>query len=158
MCQRPSTCHQRYTSGLSFRCRCTTWCRACWCRIPSTLLDLVTCMSYLVSLGLSLAYNNAAVGAILEEALAESVSGDRSDGGEDNREDWKSDHFVVVRGWWVVEWNYEVCKTCWHWADLSVRGMKMLCWYIRFKEDCCSFIWTASSCSPITDEILWLAE
>lgn len=55
-------------------------------------------MSYLVSLGLSLAYSNAAVGAIREEALAESVSGDRSDGGEDNREDGKSDHFVVVRG------------------------------------------------------------
>jgi hypothetical protein len=29
--------------------------------------------------------------------LAESVSSDRSDGGEDNREDGKSDHFVVVR-------------------------------------------------------------
>ena len=53
-------------------------------------------MSYLVSLGLSLAYSNAAVGAICEEALAESVSGDRSDGGEDHREDGKSDHIFVV--------------------------------------------------------------
>lgn len=55
-------------------------------------------MCYLVSLGLFLTYNNAAVGAIGEEALAESVSGDRSDGGEDDREDGKSDHCVVVRG------------------------------------------------------------
>lgn len=55
-------------------------------------------MSYLVSLGLSLAYSNAAVGAIREEALAPSVSGDRSDGGKDNRDDRKSDHFVVFRG------------------------------------------------------------
>ena len=55
-------------------------------------------MCYLVSLGLLSTYNNAAVGAICEEALAVSISGDRSDGGEDNREDGKSDHFVVVRG------------------------------------------------------------
>ena len=61
------------------------------------LLDLVACMRYLVSLGLFLTYNNAAVGAIGEEALAVSVSGDRSDGGEDNREDGKSDHFAVVK-------------------------------------------------------------
>jgi hypothetical protein len=50
-----------------------------------------------VSLGLSLAYSNAAVGAIREEALAKSISGDRSEGGEENRDDGKSDHLVVVR-------------------------------------------------------------
>jgi len=48
------------------------------------------------SLGYLLTYNNAAVGTIGEEALAKSVSGDRSDGGENNREDGKSDHVVEV--------------------------------------------------------------
>lgn len=53
-------------------------------------------MCYLVLPSLLLTYNNAAVGSIGEEALAVSVSGDRSDGGEDNREDGKSDHFFEV--------------------------------------------------------------
>ena len=44
-----------------------------------------------------MAYSNAAVGSIREEALAVSVGGDSSDGGEDNREDGKSDHFAGVR-------------------------------------------------------------
>jgi hypothetical protein len=54
--------------------------------------------TYLVPLGLSLTYSNAAVGAVREETLTISVSGDGSDGGEESREDGKSDHFVVVRG------------------------------------------------------------
>jgi hypothetical protein len=34
----------------------------------------------------------------------------------------------------------------------------MLIRCIRFEDDCCNFIGTASSCSFITSEILWLAE